>query len=90
MCEHGSDIATIRTEIGHIKACQKEDRVTLKELFRALYGHDGEVGLIAKVNKVEETFKDVKKAVWAVVLLLTALVVTDLYSVVTSMGHTLP
>ena len=53
-----------------------------EEVRRAIYGYDGTVGLIHRVYNNEEKLGDIKKLMWAVLVLVLGLIGTTVYNII--------
>jgi hypothetical protein len=55
---------------------------SVEEVRRSIYGYDGTVGLIHRIYTNEEKLADIKKLVWAVLVVLLGLISTTIYNII--------
>jgi hypothetical protein len=53
-----------------------------EEVRRAIYGYNGTVGLIHRIYTNEEKLSDIKKLVWAVLVVMLGLIGTTIYNII--------
>jgi len=76
-------VSTLETTIPEIKKTLINIKTNAEEVRRAIYGFDGTPGVLHKVSTLEEKMGDIKKLMWAILVVVLGIAAGGLYEAIT-------